>query len=219
MSERYRVPAAGTAEAAVPILFHMVPSRSMIARWMLEELGTAYEVVHLSYETEDQRSAAYRKAINPMGKVPALAHRGVVVTETAAVCAYLADAFPEAELAPKPNDPLRGPYYRWLFFGPSCIEPAVIDRSLEREPGPRRRMGYGTYDVTLDTVAQALEQGPFLVGDDFTAADVIIGSQLAWGMQFGTIDPRHVFEDYVGRLQARPGHVRSRELDAELMDG
>ena len=198
------------------VFYHMVPSRSMIVHWMLHEVGAPFETKLLNGEKEEQLSDEYRR-INPMGKVPAIQHGDAVVTEAAAICAYLADAFPDAGLAPDVRDPLRGPYYRWLFFGPSCIEPAVLDRSLGREPGPRSRVGYGSYEDTLDAVEQAVKGREYIVGDRFTAADVIIGSQLSWGMLFETVDKRDAFVQYEQGLTNRPAYLKARELDAPLM--
>lgn len=158
-------------------------------------------------------------AINPMGKVPALAHGDAVVTECAAICAYLADAFPQAKLAPPPGDRLRAPYYRWMFFAAGPIEAAVSNKALglvvpqERE----RMMGYGTVDRALATLEDAVSQGQYLVGDKFSAADLYVGSHLAFGMMFGTIDKRPAFQQYVQRLTARPAFVRAQELDNALM--
>jgi glutathione S-transferase len=158
-------------------------------------------------------------AINPMGKVPALAHGDAVVTECAAICAYLADAFPQAKLAPPPGDRLRAPYYRWMFFAAGPVEAAVSNKALglvvpqERE----RMMGYGTVDRALATLENAVSQGQYLVGDNFSAADLYVGSHLAFGMMFGTIDKRPAFQQYVQRLTARPAFVRAQELDNALI--
>lgn len=197
-------------------LYHIAPSRSSIVRWMLEEIGEPYALHVLSMDKGENRAPDYL-AVNPMGKVPALDHDGVVITEVSAICCYLADAFPRAGLAPAIGDPRRGPYLKWLFFGPSCIEPAVIDRAFGRakEP-PRGTLGYGEFDTVMDVVAAAVTPGPYLLGDAFTAADVVIGSQLRWGMMFGLVPQRPEFMPYVERLNARPALQRATALDAAL---
>jgi glutathione S-transferase len=158
-------------------------------------------------------------AINPMGKVPALMHGNAVVTECAAICAYLADAFPHAKLAPPPGDRLRAPYYRWMFFAAGPIEAALSNKALGVVVPPERErmMGYGNVDRALATLEGAVSQGQYLAGDSFTAADVYVGSHLVFGMMFGTIDKRPAFERYLARLTARPAFARARELDDALM--
>src|SRR3984885_8274969 len=179
------------------LVFYTNPaSRGRIARWMLEEVGQPYRTELLDYETT-MKASAYL-AINPMGKVPALRHGDAVVTEGAAICAYLADAFPDAGLAPPPGHRLRAPYYRWLFFGAGPVEAAVSNKALgvvvpkERE----RMMGYGNFDLVLTTLEQAVSRADYLVGDSFTAADLYLGSQLGFGMMFGGIEKRPAFERY-----------------------
>ncbi len=199
-----------------PVLFHMVPSRGMVARWMLEEVGVPYDLRLLDGKKGENRGADYL-ALNPMGKVPALRHRGVLITENPAICAYLADAFPDANLAPAIDDPRRGTYYRWLFFAHGCIEPAVIDKAFERPPVQRGALGYGSYEDVFDTLEAALAPGPWLLGEHFTAADVIVGGQVAWGLQFGTVEKRAAFVEYAARLAARPAHQRQTALDGALM--
>ena len=200
------------------ILYHIAPSRSSIVRWMLEEIGQPYALRVLSMSKGENRDPAYL-AVNPMGKVPALDHDGVVITEVSAICCYLADAFPQAGLAPPIGDKRRGPYLKWLFFGPSCIEPAIIDRTFKRaQEAPRGTLGYGDFDTVMDVVSDALTAGPYLLGDTFTAADIVIGSQLRWGMMFGLIPPRPEFVSYVERLNARPALQKATALDAELKD-
>lgn len=197
------------------ILYHAAPSRSSIVHWMLEEVGQPYELRLLDLKKQENRTPAYL-AINPMGKVPALIHDGAVITESAAICCHLADAFPEAGLNFPVGDPRRGPYLKWLFFGPSCIEPAMIDRMMQRETGPRSAVGYGDYDTTMGVLADALRQGPYLFGEAFTAADVVIGSTLRWGMLFDVIPGRAEFKAYVGGLSERAAFKRSQATDAEL---
>ncbi|MBV9884472.1 MAG: glutathione S-transferase family protein [Sphingomonadaceae bacterium] len=200
------------------LIFYTNPqSRGRIARWMLEETGATYETVVLGY-ADSMKSADYL-AINPMGKVPAIRHGDTVVTEGAAICAYLADAFPAAELAPPPSSRLRGTYYRWLFFAAGPVEAAITDRALKVEPNEeqQRFVGYGSFEATIDALEQALRPGPYICGDQFTAADVYVGSQIGFGMMFGTIEKRPIFEDYFGRLQSRPAAARAREIDDGLI--
>ena len=205
-------------DTADPVVFwHGAPSRSSTVHWMLEEADAPYETRLLDLKAEEQRQPAYL-AVNPMGKVPAIQHRGVVVTEAPAICAYLADAFPAAGLAPAPDDPARGTYFRWLFFYAACIEPAVADRALQRPPGPRGMLGYGDFDTTLDVVAQAVSAspGPWLLGERFTAADVVIGSGLRWTMMFGIVPRRPEFTAYTDRIAERPALQRAEAKDAAL---
>ena len=171
-------------------LYHAAPSRSSITRWMLEEIGEPYDIHLLSLNKGDNRAPEFL-AVNPMGKVPALKHGDVVITEAAAICAYLADEFPRAKLNVPVGDPRRGVYLKWLFFGPSCIEPAIIDRAAPRKEEARRGMlGYGDFDTVMDVVAKAVSKGPYLLGEQFTAADVVIGSGLRWGMLFKLLPER-----------------------------
>jgi glutathione S-transferase len=191
-------------------------SRGRIARWMLEEVGQPYETVLLDYGTT--MKAAEYLAINPMGKVPAIRHGDTVVTEGAAICAYLADAFAEAGLAPPPGSRERGPYYRWMFFAAGPVESAVTGKSLGLlAPADKKMMaGYGSFEETIDALEQAVSGGPYICGDRFTAADVYVGSQIGWGMMFGSIEKRPAFEDYFGRLGRRPAAIRAREIDDAL---
>jgi glutathione S-transferase len=198
------------------IVFYTHPqSRGRIVRWMLEEVGQPYRTEILDYAST-MKAPAYR-AINPMAKVPALVHGGTVVTEVAAICAYLADAFPAAGLAPSAADKARGPYYRWLFFAAGPIEAAVSNKALGfvLPEGRERMMGYGTYDEALNTLEQAVSQGDYLAGGKFSAADLYVGSHLAFGMQFKTIEKRPAFERYLAGLLSRPAAVRAAKLDDE----
>jgi glutathione S-transferase len=158
-------------------------------------------------------------AINPMGKVPAIKHGEVVVTEGAAICAYLADAFPDQELAPPPGHRLRGAYYRWLFFGAGPVETAVTNNYLKWEPTPEQQMmvGYGSYAKVLDVLQDLVASGPYLLGERFSALDVYLGSQIAWGIGFGTMEKRPGFENYVARITERPAYLKAKEIDAALM--
>ena len=197
-------------------LYHAAPSRSSVVRWMLEELGEPYDLVLLSLAKEDQRKPEYL-AINPMGKVPALTHGDAVVTEVAAICTYLADEFPHARLNIPVGDPRRGPYLKWLFFSPTCIEAAVLDKAAPRKETPRRGMvGYGDFDTVMDVVGKGVARGPYLMGDQFTAADVVVGSMLRWGMMFNLLPERPEFRAYVDRLEQRPALQRATALDREL---
>jgi glutathione S-transferase len=197
-------------------LYHAAPSRSSIARWMLEEIGEPYDLHVLSLAKGEQRAPDYL-AVNPMGKVPALKHGDAVITEAAAICTYLADEFPQARLNVPVGDPRRGTYLKWLFFAPSCIEPAITDRAFPRKEEPRRGMlGYGDFDTVMAVVAGAVEPGPYLMGEQFTAADVVLGSTLRWGMMFGLLPKRPEFVAYVGRLEQRPALKRAVALDQEL---
>jgi glutathione S-transferase len=200
------------------ITFYTNPmSRGRIVRWMLEEVGEPYETVLLDYGTT--MKGADFLAVNPMGKVPAIKHGDTVVTEGAAICAYLADMFPDKGLAPPPGNPLRGPYYRWMFFAAGPVEAAVTGKALGLlAPEDKKGMaGYGTFDETMNALEQAVSKGPFICGEQFTAADVYVGSQIGWGMMFGTIDKRPAFADYVGRLQSRPAARRASEIDDSAM--
>jgi len=202
---------------AEELTFYTHPmSRGRIVRWMLEEIGRPYRTELLEYGTT-MKATAYL-SINPMGKVSAIRHGDTVVTEAAAICAYLADAFPEARLAPPPGDRLRGPYYRWLFFVAGPLEAAAANKIMgfavpeERE----RMMGYGRFEHVMDALEAAVSRGEYLVGDRFTAADVYVGSHIDFGMQFGTLDKRPAFEQYRQRLSARPAALRAKEIDDAL---
>ncbi len=197
-------------------LYHAAPSRSSIVRWMLEELGEPYDLHVLSLAKGEQLAPAYR-AVNPMGKVPALKHGETIVTEAAAICTYLADEFAEARLNVPIGDLRRGTYLKWLFFAPSCIEPAITDRAFPRKEEARRStLGYGDFETVMEVVAGGVEPGPYLMGEQFTAADVALGSTLRWGMMFGLLPKRPEFVAYVSRLEARPALQRATALDQEL---
>ena len=199
------------------IVFYTNPmSRGRIVRWMLEEVGQPYRTVVVDYA--GMKSPDYL-AINPMGKVPAITHRGVVVTECAAICAYLADAFPEAGLAPATDDPLRGLYYRWMFFAAGPVEAAVTAKSLGQLPPAEKAamVGYGSFDQVVDGLERALDKSPWLLGEQFTAADVYVGSQIAWGLMFKSLPARPAFQAYAERIAARPAAVRARAIDDALI--
>lgn len=189
-------------------------SRGRIARWMLEETGAEYDTVILEWETSIK--APEYLAINPMGKVPAIKHGDVVVTEAAAICAYLADAFPDAKLAP--TDEERGPYYRWLFFASGPMEAALTNKTFGWivEGDQTSMAGYGTEELVLNALEQNLSDKDYVTGDRFTAADVYVASQLAWSMLgMKTIEPRPAFEAYVERTHAREALARANKLDGE----
>jgi glutathione S-transferase len=191
-------------------------SRGQIARWMLEEVGAEYEQVLLDYGGT-MKGPDYL-AINPMGKVPAIIHHGRVVTEGAAICAYLADVFPAAGLAPQGDDE-RASYYRWLFFGAGPVESAVTNRSLGWEPDAKQQgmAGYGSYDRVVDVLDAQIGGRAFACGERFTAADVYFGSQIIWGTQFGTLPKRDSLVAYAGRLTARPAYQKAKAIDDALI--
>ena len=197
------------------VLYTNPMSRGRVARWMLEEIGEPYKVEVLDYAST-MKGPAY-VAINPMGKVPALRHGDAVVTETAAICAYLADAFPQAGLAPPPGDRLRAPYYRWLFFAAGPYEAASSNKVLGFVVPPERErmIGYGNFAKTLSTLESAISAADYLVGNRFSAADVYVGAQIGFGMMFGTLERRPAFERYWQRVSARPAYIRATQLDDE----
>ena len=198
------------------VLYHISPSRSSVVLWMLEEIGEPYDIHLLSMKKGENREPTYL-AVNPMGKVPALRHGEAVITEVAAICLYLADAFPQAGLTVPIGDPRRGPFLKWLFFGPGALEPAVIDRSHKRaEEAPRGMLPYGDFETTMNVLAKAVEPGPWLLGDRFTAADVVIGANLRWGIHFKLIPERPEFQAYIARIAERPAAKRADAKDKEL---
>ena len=193
------------------VLYTNPMSRGRIARWMLEETGVPYRAEIVGFGPP-MKSEGYR-AVNPLGKVPALVHGSKVVTEAPAICAYLADAFPEARLAPDPKD--RADYYRWMFFAAGPLEAALVNRSLGVVvPDERRGMvGYGAYETMLDVLETAVTRAPYVAGDRFSAADVYVGSHIGWGLRFGSIEARPAFTDYVGRMTARDAWKRATAKD------
>jgi glutathione S-transferase len=189
--------------------YHNPQSRGRIVHWMLEEVNAPYEIKVVDFDKKEHKSPGFL-AINPMGKIPAIVHRDTVVTECAAICAYLADAFPSAGLAPAFDDPQRGTYLRWLFFGAGCVEPAIIDFMFSRPPPSRpTAMGYGNYADTLNTLEKAVSPGPFILGERFSAADVYVGSAIGWGLATKAIEPRPAFGAYLERVSQRPAYQRS----------
>jgi glutathione S-transferase len=195
--------------------FHAPNSRSTGVAILLEELGAPHQTHILNMTAGEQRQPAYL-AINPMGKVPAIRHGDALVTEQAAIFIYLADLFPAAGLAPAISDPLRGPYLRWLSYYGSCLEPAVIDHFLKREPAPPRMCPYGDYDTVLRTVTDQLRTGPYLLGDSFTAADILWGTALKWMTGFKVVPELPEIVAYVERVCARPVFARVSARDAAL---
>lgn len=194
------------------VIFYTNPmSRGRIVRWMLEETGIPYDTEYLSFG--GTMKAGNYLALNPMGKVPAIRHGANIVTECAAICAYLADAFPEAGLAPSTHD--RASYYRWMFFAAGPVEAAVTNRSLGFvAPSDKiRMMGCGTYENVMDTLESAVSASPYIAGDKFTAADVYVGSQVGWGLQFGSIEKRQAFADYWERISDRDAYRRANDKD------
>jgi glutathione S-transferase len=198
------------------ITFYTNPmSRGQIARWMLEEVGVPYDQVLLDYGTT--MKAPDYLAINPMGKVPAIKHGAHVITECAAICAYLADAFPEAGLAPMAAE--RADYYRWIFYAAGPVEAAITNRALGVEVAPEKSMmaGYGSYDAMVDVLDRAVGAHDYIAGDRFTAADVYVGSQVLWGTMFKSLPERDNFAAYAARLSARPAYQKAKAIDAALM--
>jgi len=194
--------------------FYYAPrTRSAVVLWMLEELGVPYEIALIDLRADAQHSPDYL-AINPMGKVPAICHNGVAVSETAAILCYLADAFPQARLAPAIGDPRRGPYLKWLFYSSACIEPAMIDKAADRPPTPRAMTGWGSYDLVIETLRDAVgKAAPYILGDRFTTADVSIGSGLRFGMGFRLIPELPEFVTYVERFDERPALQRQKAIE------
>jgi glutathione S-transferase len=199
------------------VLYTNPMSRGRIARWMLEEVGRPYRAEILEYGTA-MKATAYL-GLNPMGKVPTLRHGGTVVTEVAAICTYLADAFPEAGLAPLLGSPLRGTFYRWMFFAAGPVEHAMTNKALGFIVPEERRgiAGYGSFDDVVTVLDGLVSQHEYALGASFSAVDVYLGSQIGWGMQFGTFPRLASFERYWERISARPAAVRSREIDDALV--
>lgn len=194
-------------------LYHATPSRSSVTLWMLEEVGEPFTIELLSLNNGDQRKPEYL-AINPMGKVPTLDDGGTIVSEVSAICCYLADAYPKAGLAPPIGDKLRGPYLKWLFYAPSCIEPAIIDKAMNRAPPPRSTAGWADYDTVIEVLREATgKASPYLLGERFTAADVVVGSSLRWGMQFKLLPELPEFVAYTQMLAKRPALQRQIAKD------
>ncbi len=203
------------SEDRMVTLYHSPNSRSGGTRLLLEELGVPYALHVLNMKAGEQRQPAYL-AVNPMGKVPAIKHGDALITEQVAIFIYLADLFPEAGLAPPPGDALRGPYLRWLAYYGSCFEPAVVDRALKRDPAPPSMCPYGDFDTMLKTLTGQLAKGPYMLGERFSAADVLWGSALTWITSFKLLPELPEIMGYVGRFNARPAVAAVWARDAEL---
>lgn len=190
-------------------------SRGQIARWALHEVGAEYEQHILDYGTT-MKSPEYL-AINAMGKVPTIVHNGHVVTECAAICAYLTDAFPESGLQPTEGE--RASYYRWMFFGAGPVEAAVTNHAAGFDPAPAKEMmfGYGSYDRVIDTLDKHFSDNAYVCGDRFTGADLYVGSQVVWGVMFGTMPKRDAFVRYSDRLTERPAYIAAKAIDSALI--
>jgi glutathione S-transferase len=197
-------------------LYHWPQSRAAGVRILLEELGADYDVQVMNLQTGVQRKPDYL-AINPMGKVPAIRHGEVLVTEQAAIYMYLAELYPEAGLSPAVGDPLRGPYLRWMVFYGSCFEPALIDRALKRDAPPPAMSPYGDADMVLKTVIDQLSKGPYMLGERFTAVDVLWAAALNWGTMFKLVPEEPVIQAYIERILSRTAWARAKTKDDALM--
>lgn len=199
------------------VLYTNPQSRGQIAQWMLEELGEPYETQWIDYG-EPMKSPEYL-AINPMGKVPAMVHDGKTVTECPAICAFLAAAYPAKKLMPTAGDPALADYFRWLFFAAGPLEQAITYKSLnlKTEEESSRMLGFGTYEDTIDVLDGALQEGPYICGEQFTAADVYVGSHVFWGLQFGSLESRDSFEAYAELVKSRPALHRAQKINEEKM--
>lgn len=197
------------------LIFYTNPmSRGQTVRWMLEEVGQPYDTEILDYGSTMKQEPYL--AINPMGKVPAIVHNGKVVTEVAAICCYLADAFPEAGLAPEPSN--RADYYRWIFFTAGPVEAAFTNKSMGWEAADKQAMlGYGNYDLAIGTLEKALSGKDYIAGDRFTAADLLVGANINFMLQFKLLEPRAVFTDYAARMTDRDAYRRAKEIDSQLI--
>lgn len=198
------------------ITLHYSPqTRATGTRVLLEELGAQYDLHVLNMKAGEQRQPAYR-AINPLGKVPAISHRGAIVTEQVAITIYLADLFAQAGLAPGTHDSRRGPYLRWIAYYGSSFEPALVDKAMKREPAPSMQSPYSDYGTMLGTLRAQLEQGPYLLGEQMTAADILWGIALSWTMMFGLVPRDDVFTPYSERITSRPAFQRISAQDAAM---
>lgn len=197
-----------------PLLYHCPQTRGAITNWMNEELGAPCEIKLINLRKGEQDDTDYL-AINPMGKIPALRHHGIVVTEVAAICAYLADAYGDLGLAPAPGDPARGAYFRWMFFPPSCIEPAMLDSFVGTARENTSSAGHGAVEDVLRTIDHALDTGPYLLGDRFSAADIVFGSTLNFAVLFGAFTAKPSYTNYIDRLTARAAFQSAQKKDAD----
>jgi glutathione S-transferase len=199
-----------------PTFFHAPQSRSLGTLALLEELGADYDLHLLDLKAGTQRDPAYL-ALNPLGKVPAIRHAGAMVTEQPAVMMYLADLYADKGLAPAIGDPLRGPYLRWMVFYGSCFEPALVDRSMQREPAAHMTSPYGTWQEVLDAIVAQLTPGPWLLGERFSAADVLWGTALNWTTMFKLVPETPPVRAYIDRVRARPAMQRAETKDAQFL--
>jgi glutathione S-transferase len=201
------------------VFYHWPRSRARMVHWMLEEVGVPYRVQLINLEQGEHKTPAFL-AVNPMGKLPVIVHRGTVITETGAIITFLADEYPAAGLAPPVGEPARGAYLRWMFFAAACVDPAMIDRMLER-PVPERvgAVGYGRYEHVLDVLEKTLTPGPYLQGERFSAADLYLGSQLGFGLMTKALEPRPAFQAYLARVTARPAYARALAQGEALIEG
>ncbi len=199
------------------VFYHNPMSRARMVHWMLEEVGAPYRIELVDLQKGEHKQPAFL-AVNPMGKLPAIMHRGTVITETGAIIAYLADAFPAAGLAPRLDEPVRGTYLRWMFFGAGCVDSALIDRMLAR-PAPEKTasLGYGRYEDLVETLEKAITPGPYILQDRFSAADVYIGAQIGFGMMTKSLEPRPSFQRYIGLLSQRPAYKRFQQQSEQLV--
>jgi glutathione S-transferase len=195
-------------------LFHSPQTRSSATLTLLEELGAPYDLQLINMKMGEQRRSAYL-AVNPLGKVPAIRHRGALITEQVAIYIYLADLFPAAGLAPPIGDPRRGPYLRWLVYYAACYEPALVDRAMKREPAPLAMSPYGDFDTMLGAVVERIANSPYLLGDTLSAADLLWGMALQWGTLFKMVPENPVITDYVTRVAARPSFTKVTAMDAK----
>jgi glutathione S-transferase len=196
--------------------YHNPMSRGRMIHWMLEEVGAPYRIELVDLQKNEHKLPTFL-AINPMGKLPAIVHRGVVITECAAICTYLADAFPAAQLAPRTDDPTRGTYLRWMFFGAGCVDPGLIDRMLAR-PAPERyqALGYGRFEDMISVLEKAITPGPYVLGERFSAVDVYIAAQIGFALMTKTLDGSSAFQSYVARCTDRPAYKRAMAQGEEL---
>ncbi|MFK7957366.1 MAG: glutathione S-transferase family protein [Lysobacterales bacterium] len=201
--------------ANAPTLYHCPQTRATATFWMNEELGAPCDIKIVDLKTGGQKTPEFL-AINPMGKVPALVHNGVAVTETGAICAYLADAYADKGLAPALDSPDRGAYYRWMFFASGCIEPTMLDKLTGNAPENTGSAGHGSLEDVVASVEHALANGPYLLGETFSAADVVFGNTVNFAMMFGAFEKKPIMTDYVQRLMSRPAAQAAHEKNASL---
>ena len=203
------------ADIEVITLFHAPQTRSAGVLTLLEELAAPYKLHIVNMKAGEQRQPAYL-AVNPLGKVPAIRHRSTLVTEQVAIFLYLADLFPQAGLAPALDDPKRGSYLRWLVYYAACYEPGLVDKAMKREPGPPAMSPYGDFDTMLATIVDEMKRKPYLLGDTISAADILWGNALNWGMMFKLVLKSEPIVRYVERITQRPAALKVAEMDAKL---